>query len=100
MNNNCRSVEAFLKKGITQKDAHKRYIEYEERRKMNIELVLKDMMISNSRANNRKATSVLKYVIASFAFYSPCAFLLKPADDAARRAHAQVCLQDLRQEYE
>lgn len=55
-----RSVESFLKKGIAQKDAHRRFIEYEERRKMNVELVLKDMMITNSRSNNRKATSVLK----------------------------------------
>ena len=56
----CRSMEAFLKNGITQKDAKRRHSDYEEQRKINVELVLKDMMLANTRMNNRKATSVLK----------------------------------------
>jgi hypothetical protein len=53
-------MEAFLKNGITQKDAKRRHSDYEEQRKINVELVLKDMMLANTRMNNRKATSVLK----------------------------------------
>ena len=56
---NCRTVEAFLKKGITQHDAQERWAEYEERRKRNVETVLKDLMLANSRTNYRKTTSVL-----------------------------------------
>ena len=55
-----RTVEAFLKKGISQMDAQKRWQEYEERRKMNVELVLRDLMTMNTRAHHRKAASVLK----------------------------------------
>ena len=36
-----------------------RWMEYEERRKRNVETVLKDLMLANSRTNYRKATSVL-----------------------------------------
>ena len=36
-----------------------RWAEYEERRKRNVETVLKDLMTANSRANYRKTTSVL-----------------------------------------
>ena len=36
-----------------------RWVEYEERRKRNVETVLKDLMLANSRTNYRKTTSVL-----------------------------------------
>ena len=36
-----------------------RWAEYEERRKRNVETVLKDLMTANSRTNYRKTTSVL-----------------------------------------
>ena len=57
----CRSVEFYLKKGLlTQEDAQKRYISFEEQRKMDIELVLRELFSQNSRTMNRKATSVLQ----------------------------------------
>ena len=36
-----------------------RWMEYEERRKRNVETVLKDLMTANARTNYRKTTSVL-----------------------------------------
>ena len=56
----CRSVDFFLKKGLTQEDSQKRYISFEEQRKMDIELVLRELFSQNSRTMNRKATSVLQ----------------------------------------
>jgi len=54
-----RSVEAFLSKGITAVDADRRYQEYEESRKRNIELILKESLSANARNSNRKAHSTM-----------------------------------------
>ena len=55
-----RSVESFLNKGITQADANKRARDWEDRRKRNIELILKESMQANARQSTRKANSVLQ----------------------------------------
>ena len=56
-----RGIEMFLKKGVVQKDAAKRQAEYEDQRKLNVELVLKELtMNNNARSMPRKATSVLQ----------------------------------------
>jgi len=56
----CRTTESFLKKGVTQVEAEKLALEYEERRKRSIELVLKEQISNNARLSTRKATSVLQ----------------------------------------
>ena len=56
----CRSVDSFLKKGLTQADAQKRWEVYEVRRKTEVELVLREVYSNNARSNNRNNSSFLK----------------------------------------
>ena len=55
-----RAVDSFLKKGIGMQEAQKRQQVYEEHRKLNIDMLLREFASEKSRMLNRKANSVLK----------------------------------------
>ena len=56
----CRAVDSFMKKGINMQEAQKRQRVYEEHRKLNIDMLLREIALEKSRLHNRKANSVLK----------------------------------------
>ena len=49
-----------MKKGINMQEAQKRQRVYEEHRKLNIDMLLREIAQEKSRLHNRKANSVLK----------------------------------------
>ena len=49
-----------MKKGINMQEAQKRQRVYEEHRKLNIDMLLREIALEKSRLHNRKANSVLK----------------------------------------
>ena len=49
-----------MKKGINMQDTQKRQQVYEEHRKLNIDMLLRELASEKSRMPNRKANSVLQ----------------------------------------